>query len=320
MSSAKDKKKTKTRPKARPAAKPKPNAKAKPPRAKAPAPKAKAPVPKAKAKALVPKEAEKGKAKPAPAAKAVKPAKAALPAKPEKAAKPAPPAKGAPPRPASGKGAPAGAPAARPPSSKKSSRRSPLFLRRGPDGQPLAPGDLLLPGGTQTLEEIQYLFRGVIATQKPVGEAGAQEVISKRPAGDPLAHKGDLDKQYLALQQRFATGAVDAAAPNRPQPKKSFQGVIERAKQRRREIGAFLRGLDIGRIESSQMDSHGEDSLTKLMEWSARLEKIADEATEPAQADYGKFHGLFDNIESTSEALIVDVEKTLRRLGGRTRS
>jgi hypothetical protein len=252
----------------------------------------------------------------------VKPAKAAVPAKPEKVAKPAPPPKGAPARPASGKGGPAGAgaaPGTRPPS-KKSSRRSPLFLRRGPDGQPLAPGDLLLPGGTQTLEEIQYLFRGVIATQKPVGEAGPQEVISKRPPGDPLAHKGDLDKQYLALQQRFATGAVDAAAPNRPAPKKSFQGVIERAKQRRREIGAFLRGLDIGRIESSQMDSHGEDSLTKLMEWSARLEKIADEATEPAQADYGKFHGLFDNIESTSEALIVDVEKTLRRLGGRTRS
>ncbi|MGE0455177.1 MAG: hypothetical protein AB7O37_08270 [Vicinamibacteria bacterium] len=310
MSSAKDKKKTKSRPKAKPVAKSKPKAR---PAAKAKAkPRAKAPAPKAKARPA---------ARPAKPAKLVKPAKAAVPAKPEKGAKPAPPAKGpkaAPPA----KGAPArpaGAPATRPPS-KKSSRRSPLFLRRGPDGQPLAPGDLLLPGGTQTLEEIQYLFRGVIATQKPVGEAGPQEVITKRPPGDPLAHKGDLDKQYLALQQRFATGAVDASAPNRPAPKKSFQGVIERAKQRRREIGAFLRGLDIGRIESSQMDSHGEDSLTKLMEWSARLEKIADEATEPAQADYGKFHGLFDNIESTSEALIVDVEKTLRRLGGRTRS
>jgi hypothetical protein len=115
--------------------------------------------------------------------------------------------------------------------------------------------------------------------------------------------------------QRFHQGPIEASLPNRGQPKRTFQGVIERAKQRRREIGSFLRGLDIGRPESSQMDSHGEASLQSLMEWSARLEKLAD-ADEPAQGDYGQFHRGLDQLDHTTEALIVDVELTLRRLGG----
>jgi hypothetical protein len=95
--------------------------------------------------------------------------------------------------------------------------------------------------------------------------------------------------------------------------------VVERAKHRRREIGAFLRGLDIGRTETSHMDSHGEASLQSLMEWAARLENLA-EADEPDQADYAMFHRGLDQLESTTEALIVDVELTLRRLRDRNRA
>jgi hypothetical protein len=95
--------------------------------------------------------------------------------------------------------------------------------------------------------------------------------------------------------------------------------VVDRARGRRREIGAFLRGLDLGRTETSHMDSHGEASLQSLMEWAARLENLAD-ADEPDQADYAQFHRGLDQLENTTEALIIDVEQTLRRLRDRLRA
>ena len=101
--------------------------------------------------------------------------------------------------------------------------------------------------------------------------------------------------------------------------RRNFQGVQERAKQRRREIGAFMRGLDLGRTETSHMDSHGEASLQSLMEWAARLENLA-EADEPDQADYNQFHRGLDQLDNTTEALVVDVELTLRRLRDKNRA
>ena len=67
------------------------------------------------------------------------------------------------------------------------------------------------------------------------------------------------------------------------------------------------------------MDSHGEASLQSLMEWAARLENLA-EADEPEQADYVQFHRVLDQLDNTTEALIIDVELTLRRLRDRTRT
>jgi hypothetical protein len=61
------------------------------------------------------------------------------------------------------------------------------------------------------------------------------------------------------------------------------------------------------------MDSHGEASLHNLMEWSARIENLI-EAEEPRNADYTQFHRGLDHLDNTTEALIVDVELTLRRL------
>jgi len=107
--------------------------------------------------------------------------------------------------------------------------------------------------------------------------------------------------------------------PQRPPQRRNFQGVVERAKHRRREIGAFLRGLDLGRTETSHMDSHGEASLQSLMEWAARLENLV-EADEPDQADYAQFHRGLDQLENTTEALMLDVEQTLRRLRDRIRA
>jgi len=107
--------------------------------------------------------------------------------------------------------------------------------------------------------------------------------------------------------------------PNRAASPRTFQGVVERARHRRREIGAFLRGLDLGRTEMSHMDSHGEASLQSLMEWSARLELIADK-NEPENADFGQFLKVLDQLDSTTESLIVDVEQTLRRLRDKMRS
>ena len=84
-------------------------------------------------------------------------------------------------------------------------------------------------------------------------------------------------------------------------------------------IGAFLRCLHIGHTVTTHIYSHGEASLQSLMEWAARLENLA-EADEPAQADYNQFHRGLDQLDNTTEALVVDVELTLRRLRDKNRA
>jgi hypothetical protein len=255
--------------------------------------------------------APKAQAKAKPAAK---PAAAEKP-KPEAKGKPALPVKGAAPAkgaapvkgaPAAAKGAVAarGAAPSRPPG-RKSSRR-PSLLRRGPDGEILAPGDLLLPGGAQRQEEVLYLFRGCSAAEHPVVEEAIAEVLAKRSEGP-----GERDE--------LARGSIEPAIPPRPNVRRTFQGVLERAKQRRREIGAFLRGLDLGHTESSHMDAHGEASLVSLMKLAAGLENLA-EAEEPPQTDATEFHRVFEQLEAATETLIIDVEQTLRRLRDRIKA
>jgi hypothetical protein len=218
--------------------------------------------------------------------------------------------------PAPGEGA-AAKPAPRPASGKKGGRKSPLWQRKGPHGEPFVPGDLLLPTGPQGMDEILYLLRGCVAAEHSAGEAGVAEIISKR--GETEADRAELGRFASGMAERFEGGAIEPLLPTRPPVRRNFPGVVERAKHRRREIGAFLRGLDLGRTETSHMDTHGEDSLQKLMEWAARLE-ILMEAEEADQADYAMFHRGLDQLENTTESLIVDVELTLRRLRDRVRA
>jgi hypothetical protein len=255
-----------------------------------------------------PKTAEKAvtKARSKPAKKASAPVRS-----PAAGSPPAQPAPAAPVKAAPVKAAPS-APA-------KKSRRSGLSQRRGPGGQLLAPGEILLPGGPQTSEEVQYLIRGCVAAERPAVEPGIAEIIAKRPSGDLLAERPTLDRYAQAFRERFDGGAIEAMLPPRILAnRRNFASVAERAKLRRREIGAFLRGLHLGHTDTAHMDSHGEDSLQKLMEWAARLENLS-EAEEPDQADYTQFHRGLDHLENTTEALIVDVEATLRRLRDRAR-
>jgi hypothetical protein len=276
----------------RPKAKPKVKAKAKPPKAaERPAPKtARPPVPKTAAAAPGPVT---GKGAPKIAAAATSPAA------PAKAGASAPAKTGA--RPA-----------------KKGGRKSPLSQRRGPNGELFQPGDLLLPTGPQGPDEIQYLLRGSVAAEHPAPEAGVSEIIGKK-GPEAEGDRSELSRFALGLSERFESGTIEPLLPTRPVGRRNFSGVVERAKHRRREIGAFLRGLDLGRTESSHMDSHGEASLQSLMEWAARLENLA-EADEPDNADYAQFHRGMDQLENTTEALIVDVELTLRRLRDRVKA
>lgn len=191
--------------------------------------------------------------------------------------------------------------------------------RRGPDGELLTPGDLLLPGGASSLEEVQYLFRGCVSAEQPAPDAGISEVLLKRGVPETDQTRFELAKLAGVLVKRFDGGAIEPSLPVRAATRRNFQGVQERAKQRRREIGAFMRGLDLGRTETSHMDSHGEASLQSLMEWAARLENLA-EADEPAQADYNQFHRGLDQLDNTTEALVIDVELTLRRLRDKNRA
>ena len=284
------------------------------------------------------KAAQKARPKPAPARAKAKPA--AKPKGPAKGApKPAPPekvkpeAKGKPPAPAgkaalAGKAAPAGkgappakgaAPAKGAPGrpARKSSRR-PSLLRRGPDGEILAPGDLLLPGGAQRQEEVLYLFRGCSAAEHPAFDETLAEVLAKRGEA-PADVRDELARGLAWARERFERGSIEPAIPPRPNVRRTFQGVLERAKQRRREIGAFLRGLDLGHTESSHMDAHGEASLVSLMKLAAGLENLA-EAEEPPQTDATEFHRVFEQLEAATETLIIDVEQTLRRLRDRIKA
>jgi hypothetical protein len=279
------------------------------------------------------------KAKDKPAAKPAAPAKPAAKAQAPPAAKA--PAKGpagkagaaAPARPGGPPAAPAGAAGVRPgaapagragvpgkgPRPRKPSRRSSLANRRGPGGELFTPGDLLIPNGPQGPDEIQYILRGAVAAEHEAGPVGVSEIITKKGTPEAEGDRPELGRIAEGLSDRFEKGPIEAMLPNRPPQRRNFLGVVERAKHRRREIGAFLRGLDLGRTETSHMDSHGEASLQSLMEWAARLENLA-EADEPETADYAQFHRGLDQLDNTTEALIVDVEQTLRRMRDRIRS
>lgn len=288
----------------------------------------KKPAPKKKSQAKKPAHAKPARTaravahKPAPAKgkKAAAPAKTAAPKAPGKPARTAPPAapaaKAAAPAVADAKLAKPAKPAGpKPP--KKGGRKSSLSQRRGPNGEPFVPGDLLLPTGPQGFDEVQYLLRGTVAAERANLEAGVNEIVTKQSLPD--SERAEMMRFAQGMSERFGGGAIEPFLPNRPPSRRTFQGVVERAKHRRREIGAFLRGLDLGHTESSHMDSHGEASLQSLMEWAARLEILA-EADEPDKADYGQFHRVLDQLDNTTEALIVDVELTLRRLRDRVRA
>ena len=201
---------------------------------------------------------------------------------------------------------------------RRSSRRA--IVRRGPDGEILAPGDLLLPGGPKGEEETQYLFRGCMAAEHPVAEEAIEEVLTKRGVPEGPGEREELQRAVDWAQERFGGGDVEPIIPIRNNLRRTFQGVVDRARQRRREIGAFLRGLDMGHTETSHMDAHGEASLQSLMEWAARLENLVENLTETPetnQAHYSQFHRVLDQLEATTEALVIDVEQTLRRLRDR---
>jgi hypothetical protein len=203
--------------------------------------------------------------------------------------------------------------------SRRGSRRATL-IRRGPDGEILAPGDLLLPGGAKGPEEILYLFRGCASAEHPVGEEAVSEVLTKRGIPEGPGEREELQRAMEWARERFGGGDVEPVVPVRSNLRRTFEGVVDRARQRRREIGAFLRGLDMGHTETSHMDAHGEASLQSLMEWAARLENLVEnleETPESNQGHYAQFHRVLDQLESTTEALIIDVEQTLRRLRDR---
>jgi hypothetical protein len=53
------------------------------------------------------------------------------------------------------------------------------------------------------------------------------------------------------------------------------------------------------------------------MEWMARIEKMIEEGEEPEHADLNQLHRGIDQLDATTEALIVDLELTLKRLRDR---
>lgn len=181
-----------------------------------------------------------------------------------------------------------------------------------PKGPQFPPGTVFLPDGFRSREEIQYLFRGAVACVRESLDVAAAEVRAKSERLLPAPTERELLELARTAEERFR-GAIESAPPNRVIPtKRTFASLVERARARRREIGAFMRGLDLGRTESSHLDTHSEASLQGLMEWGARLEMLAD-SREVDKPDFTQQHRVLDQLESTTEMLVVDVELTLRR-------
>ncbi len=179
-------------------------------------------------------------------------------------------------------------------------------------GPQFPPGTVFLPEGFKSREEIQYLFRGAVACVRESLDVAAAEIRAKSEKLQPSASERELLELARTAEERFR-GAIEAAPPNRAIPtKRTFASLVERARARRREIGAFMRGLDLGRTEPSHLDTHSEASLQGLMEWGARLEMLAD-SREVDKPDFTQQHRVLDQLESTTEMLVVDVELTLRR-------
>jgi len=180
--------------------------------------------------------------------------------------------------------------------------RSPQFIA----------GTVFLPDGFKSREEIQYLFRGAVACVRESLDVAAAEIRAKSEKMTPSPSEKELLELARIAEERFR-GAIESAPPNRAIPtKRTFQSLVERARARRREIGAFMRGLDLGKTEPSHLDTHSEASLQGLMEWGARLEMLAD-SREVDKPDFTQQHRVLDQLESTTEMLVVDVELTLRR-------
>lgn len=181
-----------------------------------------------------------------------------------------------------------------------------------PKGPQFPPGTVFLPDGFKSREEIQYLFRGAVACVREALDIAAAEIREKSDKLLPATSERELLELARTAEERFR-GAIESAPPNRVIPtKRTFASLVERARARRREIGAFMRGLDLGRTESSHLDTHSEASLQGLMEWGARLEMLAD-SREVDKPDFTQQHRVLDQLESTTEMLVVDVELTLRR-------
>ena len=179
-------------------------------------------------------------------------------------------------------------------------------------GPQFPPGTVFLPDGFKSREEIQYLFRGAVACVRESLDVAAAEIRAKSEKLQPTASERELLELARTAEERFR-GAIESAPPNRVIPtKRTFASLVERARARRREIGAFMRGLDLGRTEPSHLDTHSEASLQGLMEWGARLEMLAD-SREVDKPDFTQQHRVLDQLESTTEMLVVDVELTLRR-------
>jgi hypothetical protein len=179
-------------------------------------------------------------------------------------------------------------------------------------GPQFPPGTVFLPDGFKSREEIQYLFRGAVACVRESLDVAAAEVRAKSEKLQPAPSERELLEMARTAEERFR-GAIEAAPPNRVIPtKRTFASLVERARARRREIGAFMRGLDLGKTEPSHLDTHSEASLQGLMEWGARLEMLAD-SREVDKPDFTQQHRVLDQLESTTEMLVVDVELTLRR-------
>jgi hypothetical protein len=179
-------------------------------------------------------------------------------------------------------------------------------------GPQFPPGTVFLPDGFKSREEIQYLFRGAVACVRESLDVAAAEIRAKSEKLQPSTSERELLELARTAEERFR-GAIEAAPPNRTIPtKRTFASLVERARARRREIGAFMRGLDLGRTEPSHLDTHSEASLQGLMEWGARLEMLAD-SREVDKPDFTQQHRVLDQLESTTEMLVVDVELTLRR-------
>ena len=176
----------------------------------------------------------------------------------------------------------------------------------------LESSDLAPSAGFTSHEEIWYLFRGAAACVRQSLDAAVAEVRANSANLQPTLSESDLLGFARIAKTRFH-GVIKDAPPNRAiRTNATFADLDRRARARRREIGAFIRGLDLDGMQLSQLDTHCEAGVQSLVEWRARLERMAA-SREVDGLDLTRVHGVLDQVESITEMLMVDVELTMRR-------
>jgi hypothetical protein len=172
---------------------------------------------------------------------------------------------------------------------------------------------LFLPDGPETLDELRYLFRGVVAAHGSL--ASLADVISQMKSKVPSADQATVETLFSAEAKRFAENALEPVPPSSSDVDWSApDGAVRRARRRAREAGAFDLGLLFASTEARASDTELETHSGELTQQIVRLEMMTDPPIPGVDTDPAEVLRELDDLEAKTEQTIVAIERSLKRL------